>query len=68
MPDWHRPRAMIKPERVAKAIAAGIEQERGDLFVPPVARVLDLVHGVSPALADRMLRILMGGTAAPAGR
>ena len=68
MPDWHRPRAMIKPERVAKAIVAGIEQEREAVFVPPAARVLGLVHGVSPALADRMLRILMGGTAAPAGR
>jgi hypothetical protein len=68
MPDWHRPRAAIKPERVARAIVEGIERERTAVFVPPVTRVLGIVHGLSPALADRMLRIVMGGTAAPAGR
>ena len=68
MPDWHRPSAAIKPDRVARAIVEGIEQERTAVFVPPVTRVLGIVHGLSPSLADRLLRLVMGGTAAPAGR
>jgi short-subunit dehydrogenase len=66
MPDWHRPGVAIRPERVARAVVDGIERERRAVFVPPVARILGIVHGVSPALADRLLRLIMGGTAAPA--
>jgi short-subunit dehydrogenase len=68
MPGWHRPDRAIEPERVAKAIATGIEREQRAVFVPPVTRVLGLVHGISPALADRMLRVVVGGAAAPARR
>jgi short-subunit dehydrogenase len=66
MPDWHRPRAAISPDRVANAIVEGVEQERRAVFVPPVVRLLAILHGLSPTLADRMLRAVMGGTAAPA--
>jgi len=35
------------------------------LHHPPLVRVLGLAHGVSPRLADRLLRTLRGPTAAP---
>jgi short-subunit dehydrogenase len=66
MPDWRRPGAEISPERVAKAIVEGVEQEKRSVFVPAVTRLLGIVHGVSPAAADRMLRFVAGATAAPA--
>jgi short-subunit dehydrogenase len=66
MPDWHTPRLAIRPERVARAIVEGIEQEKRAVFVPPSARILAAVHGLSPSLADRLLRAIIGGTAAPA--
>jgi len=68
VPDWRRPGAAISPQQVAKAIADSVEQRRAAVFVPPATRLLGIAHGLSPALADRMLRIVMGGTAAPAGR
>jgi short-subunit dehydrogenase len=68
MPDWRRQGAEISPQRVAKAIVDGVEERRAAVFVPAVTRLLGLAHGLSPALADRMLRTLLGGTAAPAGR
>jgi NADP-dependent 3-hydroxy acid dehydrogenase YdfG len=66
MPDWYRPNAAIPPAKVAEAIVAGIEASKERVFVPPNVRLLGLVHGISPALADRVLRIMMGRTAAPA--
>jgi short-subunit dehydrogenase len=66
MPDWYRPGAAIPPSRVAAAILDAVEHDRRAVFVPPVTRMLGIVHGLSPALADRMLRLIMGRTAAPA--
>jgi short-subunit dehydrogenase len=66
MPDWYRPRVAIPPSRVAGEIVKAVERQKRAVFVPPITRVLGIVHGLSPALADRMLRRMMGGTAAPA--
>jgi short-subunit dehydrogenase len=67
MPDWYRSGAAIPPARVAEEIVAAVEKERPAVYVPPLTRLLRIVHGVSPKLADRMLRVIMNRTAAPAG-
>jgi NADP-dependent 3-hydroxy acid dehydrogenase YdfG len=67
LPDWRRNEGISAAE-VAKAIADGIEGRRPAVYVPRATRLLGIVHGISPALADRMLRAILGGTAAPAGR
>jgi short-subunit dehydrogenase len=66
MPDWYRPGAAIAPARVAKEIVAAVDNERSALYVPPITRLLRITHGISPRLSDRMLRAIMGRTAAPA--
>jgi len=66
MPDWYRPEAAIPPSRVASAIVKAVEESKRAVFVPPVTRVLGIVHGISPAISDRLLRRIMGRTAAPA--
>ena len=68
MPDWRREGAGIPASEAARAILAGIEQRRPAVFVPRTTRLLGVLHGISPALADRVLRAVLGGTAAPAGR
>ena len=68
MPDWRREDSAIPPAEAARAIVAGIEQRRAAVFVPASTRALAVAHGVSPPLADRLLRAVLGGTAAPAGR
>jgi short-subunit dehydrogenase len=68
MPDWYRPRAAIAPARVAEEMLKAVEQERSAVYVPPLTRLLRIAHGLSPSLADAMLRTIMGGTAAPARR
>jgi NADP-dependent 3-hydroxy acid dehydrogenase YdfG len=66
MPDWYRAGAAIAPSRVASEIVAAVERERAAVYVPPVTRLLRIAHGLSPKLADRMLRVIMNRSAAPA--
>jgi short-subunit dehydrogenase len=65
MPDWYRAGSAIKPERAGREIVEAVEKERSVLFVPPITRLLRIVNGISPKLADRMLRVIMNRTAAP---
>jgi hypothetical protein len=68
MPDWHDPSRAIDPACVADAIVSAVARERKTVFVPAATRLLALAHGVSPALADRLLRWRLGRTAAPGGQ
>jgi len=66
MPAWYRggPNAAHAgklAERVLKAVA---EDQRA-VYYPGLVRLLRTVHGLSPRLADRMLRRMRGATAAP---
>ena len=65
VPDWRQPG--IPPARVAEAIVEGVEQNRRSVFVPRNTRLLGILHGISPRLADRFLRRVVGRSAAPAG-
>ena len=65
MPDWVRPSMAISPERVARASVRAVERSQPSVYVPAFVRLMAVLHGISPALADRMLRRVLGGTAAP---
>src|SRR5438094_37459 len=65
LPDWYRPGEGIPASVVAKAIADGVARDRAAVYVPPSVRLLRIAHGISPALADRLLRRRLGKTAAP---
>lgn len=66
MPDWYRggPDAVPAAELAEKVLAA-VERDARALYHPPFVRLLGAAHGLSPKLADRLLRALRGGTAAP---
>ncbi len=65
MPDWLRTDMAISPERVARASVKAVEKGRPSVYVPRSVQLMAVLHGISPALADRMLRRVLGGTAAP---
>jgi short-subunit dehydrogenase len=68
MPAWYRggPDA-ARPEALADKVIAAVEADRRAVYHPPIVRLLGAVHGLSPKLADRILRALRGSTAAPRG-
>jgi len=66
MPDWYRggPDAVPAAD-LAAAMLAAVEADARALHFPRLVRVMGIVHGISPRLGDRVLRLLRGGSAAP---
>jgi len=66
MPAWYRggPRAVPAAELAEKVVAA-VQRDARALHHPPFVRLLGLAHGLSPRLADSLLRRLRGPSAAP---
>jgi short-subunit dehydrogenase len=66
MPDWYHGKERAAPaEPLAKAVVGAVRDDKRAVYYPPIVRLLRIVHGISPNVSDRMLRVLRGGTAAP---
>lgn len=65
MPDWYRGAGAAPAERLAAKVLRAVETDRRAVYFPPVVRLLQTVHNVSPRTGDALLRALRGGTAAP---
>jgi short-subunit dehydrogenase len=65
MPAWYRADRTSPPEPLARAIVDGVSKGRREVFYPPNVRLLRIVHGVNPALADAVLRRIMDRSVAP---
>jgi len=65
LPDWYQGgESAAGADRLAATVLRAVERDRRAVFYPPVVRLLGL-NGISPRLADAILRRLRGGTAAP---
>jgi short-subunit dehydrogenase len=65
MPEWYRLERAAPPEPLAEAVVEAVEKGRPDVFYPSNVRLLRIVHGLRPGLADAMLRRIMHRSAAP---
>ena len=65
MPAWYKLDRAVPAEPLAKALVEAVEKDRREVFHPPNVRLLRIVHGVRPGLADAMLRRMMDRSAAP---
>ena len=66
MPEWYRGGPDAAPAaELAEKVLRGVESDARAVFHPPITRVLGAAHGLSPRLADAILRRLRGETAAP---
>ena len=65
MPAWYKPARTSPPEPLAEAIVEGVEKGSREVFYPRNVRLLRIVHGLRPGLADLMLRRIMDRSAAP---
>jgi short-subunit dehydrogenase len=66
LPDWYRggPGA-ASANRLAHRLIDAVERDARVIHHPGALRVLAAAHGLSPHLADTLLRRLRGATAAP---
>jgi short-subunit dehydrogenase len=67
LPTWRQGQEADVDE-CAAAIVAGVEKDKRGVYFPREVRLLQAVHGLSPRLADLILRRLRGPTAAPRSR
>jgi short-subunit dehydrogenase len=66
MPDWYRGGSEAEsPDVLVGKIIDAVEQDRRAVYHPASLRVLGALHGISPRLADRVLRAMRGRSAAP---
>jgi short-subunit dehydrogenase len=65
MPAWYDLNRSADPAPLAAAVVEAVEKGKREVFYPPNVRLLRIVHGLRPGLADAMLRRIMGPTAAP---
>ena len=68
MPAWYRRDRRVPPGPLGERVVAAVEDDRRELFHPPLVRLLRVVNGLSPALGDLMLRRILGRAAAPPRR
>jgi short-subunit dehydrogenase len=65
MPDWYKLDRAVPAEPLARAVVEAVEGDKREVFHPPNVRLLRIVHGLRPSLADAMLRRMMDRSAAP---
>jgi short-subunit dehydrogenase len=65
MPEWYRGSDAASPDVLAAKILEAVERDSRHLHYRPFVKAMGIVHGVSPGMADRILRRLRGDSAAP---
>lgn len=65
MPEWYDLDGAAEPEPLARALVEAVEKDKREVFYPSNVRMLRIVHGLRPGLADAMLRRIMHRSAAP---
>jgi short-subunit dehydrogenase len=65
LPDWLSQGDGEPPEPLAERVVEGVENDARYVHYPANVEALRVVHGLSPRLADRVMRAVVGRTAAP---
>lgn len=65
IPAWYqRGPTPLRAEEIAAAIFHAVETDRKSVFLPRIVRAMTALHGLSPALSDWALKVVMGRRAA----
>jgi short-subunit dehydrogenase len=65
MPAWYHLGRRSPPDPLAEKVVEAVEDDRREVFYPPVVRLLRILNGISPRGADVTLRRILGESAAP---
>jgi short-subunit dehydrogenase len=65
MPDWYRLDRRAPAGPLGEQVVEAVEKDQRELFYPSTVRMLRVVNGLSPRLADVMLRRILGRSVAP---
>jgi short-subunit dehydrogenase len=65
LPDWRQDKYALPARPLAERVVGAVEKDEPELYYPRSVKALRLFQGVSPRLADRVLRAMRGKAAAP---
>ena len=65
LPAWRQDKYAMPARPLAERIVDAVEKGQDDVFYPGSIKMLRRMHGLSPKLSDRLLRMLRGKAAAP---
>jgi len=65
LPEWRQDKYAMPARPLAERVVDAVEKGADDVFYPGQVKMLRRVHGLSPRLSDRLLRLLRGKAAAP---
>src|SRR3954452_21324529 len=65
LPEWRQDKYALPARPLAERVVDAVERERLEVYYPGSIKALRFFQGVSPALADRILRMMRGKGAAP---
>jgi short-subunit dehydrogenase len=65
LPEWRQDKYAMPARPLAERIVEAVAKDEPELYYPRSVKALRLFQGVSPGLADRLLRAMRGKAAAP---
>lgn len=65
LPEWRQDKYALPARPLAERVVDAVEHGRPEVYYPGSIKALRFFQGVSPSLADRILRIMRGKAAAP---
>jgi 3-oxoacyl-[acyl-carrier protein] reductase len=65
LPDWRQDKYAMPARPLAERIVKAVEKGEPEVYYPGSIKALRIFQGVSPMIADRVLRLMRGKAAAP---
>ena len=65
LPDWREDKYAMPARPLAERVVKAVEQGQPEVYYPGSIKALRVFQGISPKMADRILRMMRGKAAAP---
>jgi short-subunit dehydrogenase len=65
LPEWRQDKYAMPARPLAERIVKAVEKGDAEVYYPGSIKALRIFHGLSPMIADRLLRLMRGKAAAP---
>lgn len=65
MPEWRQDKYVLPSRPLAEKVVKAVESGEREVYYPGAIKALRVFQGMSPKLADRLLRMMRGKAAAP---
>lgn len=65
LPEWRQDKYALPSRPLGEKVAKAVEADQSEVYYPGAIKSLRVFQGMSPRLADRILRLMRGKAAAP---